>query len=321
MTNEVSKPDKAMSDAVVFANKQIGDRFYRLGLEFSGVGASAFVKARPGQFAEIDLSSIALPPAEGIAGDLRDAAERKILLRRPFSFCDVSSQRGKTKVEILYCALGPATLRMTTLSAGNSVSVIGPLGNGFRAPAGRRTALLVSGGMGAGPLIHLAKTLAADYPKVEVVAFAGAKTRTELPFEKPTDEISQQLGFSLHEFARFGIESQLTTDDGSAGYEGLVTDCFLQWLERRSLSAKDTIIYSCGPEKMLARMAKIAEDKKIDCQISMERMMACGFGVCQSCAVKCKVNGSNQTVYKLCCKDGPVFDAKEVVFLPRMNTN
>jgi dihydroorotate dehydrogenase electron transfer subunit len=283
-------------------------------LEFSGDGAAAFGKAKAGQFAELDLSCIVLPPIEGIAEDLRDAAERKILLRRPFSFCDVSSRREKTRVDILYCAVGPATLRMTTLSAGNSVSVIGPLGNGFQMPAGKRTALLVSGGMGAGPLIHLAKTLITDYPDVEVIAFAGAKTKTELPFEKPLDEISQQLGFSLHEFARFGVESEVATDDGSVGYEGLITDCFSKWLGQRSLSAKDTIIYSCGPEKMLARMARIAGERGIDCQVSMERMMACGIGVCQSCAVKCKVNGSSETIYKLCCKDGPVFDSKEIVF-------
>ncbi len=314
MTEEISKPDKAMSDAVVFANKQIGGRFYRLGLEFSTDAAAAFAKAGPGQFAQLDLSGIAPPPADAIAEDLQDAAGRKILLRRPFSFCDVGSWREKTRIEILYCALGPATLRMTTLSAGNSVSVIGPLGNGFQAPAGKKTALLVSGGMGAGPLIHLAKTITADFPEVEVIAFAGAKTKAELPFETPTDEISQQLGYSLHEFARLAVESQVATDDGSIGYEGLVTDCFLQWLGQRSLSAKDTVIYSCGPEKMLARMAEIAENKKIDCQVSMERMMACGFGVCQSCAVKCKVNGSSQTIYKLCCKDGPVFDTREVIF-------
>jgi dihydroorotate dehydrogenase electron transfer subunit len=203
---------------------------------------------------------------------------------------------------------------MTTLSAGKSVSVIGPLGNGFQMPAGKKMALLVSGGMGAGPLIHLAKTLATDYPDVEVIAFAGAKTKTELPFERTLDEISQQLGFSLHEFARYGVESEVATDDGSVGYEGLITDCFSKWLGQRGLSAKDTIIYSCGPETMLAQMARIARERGIDCQVSMERMMACGIGVCQSCAVKCKVNGSSEAIYKLCCKDGPVFDCKGVVF-------
>ncbi|MDD5327847.1 MAG: dihydroorotate dehydrogenase electron transfer subunit [Phycisphaerae bacterium] len=315
MTEETFKSNRGVFDAVVFANKQIRQRFYRLGLEFSGDGAAAFAQTRPGQFAEIDLSDVKLPPKEEIAEDLQDSAERKVLLRRPFSFCDVISQRGKTRVEILYCALGPATLRMTTLSAGNSVSVIGPLGNGFQMPADKKTALLVSGGMGAGPLIHLAKAITTEYPQVEVTAFAGAKTKTELPFEKPLDEISRQLGFALHEFAMYAVESQLATDDGSIGYKGFVTDCFSQWLgQQRSLSANDTIIYSCGPEAMLARIAKIAEDKKIDCQVSMERMMACGIGVCQSCAIKCRVEGSDEMVYKLCCKDGPVFDSREVVF-------
>jgi dihydroorotate dehydrogenase electron transfer subunit len=314
MTDEVSRPNKGMFDAVVFANKRIGGTFYRLGLEFSADAATAFAKARPGQFAQLDLSGITLPPMDAIAENLQDASGRKILLRRPFSFCDISAHKGKTRVEILYCALGPASLRMTALSVGKSVSVIGPLGNGFHPPAGKKIALLVSGGMGAGPLIHLAKTITSNCLNVEVIAFAGAKTKTELPFEKPTDEISQQLGFALHEFARVGVESQLATDDGSAGFEGLITDCFLKWLGRGSLSVKDTVIYSCGPEKMLARMARIAEEKRIDCQVSMERMMACGFGVCQSCAVKCKVNGSGQTIYKLCCKDGPVFDSREVVF-------
>jgi dihydroorotate dehydrogenase electron transfer subunit len=336
MTNGSSKPNKGMFDAVVSSNKQIRQRFYRLGLEFSGAGAEVFAKTKPGQFAQLDLSKAAVPTAEKIPEDLQDAAGRKILLRRPFSFCDVSSEKEKTRVDILYRAVGPASLRMAALAKGDSVSVIGPLGNGFLMPADKKMALLIVGGMGAGPLLHLAKALTADYPKVEVIAFAGAKTKAELPFEKPLDEISQQVGFSLHEFARFGVESMLATDDGSAGYEGLITDCFLKWLGGRSISIKDTIIYSCGPEAMLSRMAKIAEDKKIDCQVSMERMMACGFGVCQSCAVKCKVNGSSpvrsdlpygsrttpietsngasDTTYKLCCKDGPVFDTKEVVF-------
>ncbi len=236
------------------------------------------------------------------------------MLRRPFSFCDVSTEKEKTRVDILYRAVGPATLRMTTLAKGDSVSVIGPLGNGFSIPADKKTALLVVGGMGAGPLLHLAKVLTADYPDIEVTAFAGAKTKAELPFEKPLDEISQQVGFSLAEFARHSIESLVATDDGSTGYEGFVTDCFSKWLGQNSISAKDTIIYSCGPEEMLARMAKIAEERGIDCQVSMERMMACGIGVCQSCAVECKIEGSSETIYKLCCEDGPVFNCGELVF-------
>jgi dihydroorotate dehydrogenase electron transfer subunit len=128
------------------------------------------------------------------------------------------------------------------------------------------------------------------------------------------DEISEQLGFAIREFARYGIESIIATDDGSAGFHGLVTDCFLLWLKENRVEAKNAIIYSCGPEPMLAKVARIARERGIDCQVSMERRMACGIGVCQSCAVECRFEGSNETVYKMCCEDGPVFDAKQVVF-------
>ena len=314
MAKNCSAANKGVFCASVCSNKRIGGRFYRLGLEFCGSGAADFAEAKPGQFAELDLADTALPSAEEIAEDLADAAGRKILLRRPFSFCDVTSKGDKTFVDILYCVVGPSTLRMTTLSVGDSVSVIGPLGNGFRAPEGKRSALLVAGGMGAGPLLHLARVLTEDFSNIEAIAFVGAQTVKELPFEGKLDEVSQKLGFSLAEFAGYGVKSIVATDDGSTGYHGLVTDCLSEWLSGCSRPVKDVIIYSCGPEAMLAKVAEIAKDEKMDCQVSMERRMACGIGVCQSCVVECKVNGSNETVYKLCCEDGPVFDAKEVAF-------
>ncbi len=316
MSERCSSSDKGMFEAIVSSNRQIGQRFYRLRLDFSGDGASAFVNFKPGQFAELDLSGTALPSAKTIPEDLLDTAGRKILLRRPFSFTDVTTNRDKTFAELLYCVVGPATLRMTTLSPGDSVSVIGPLGNGFSVPDDKKTALLVAGGMGVPPLLHLAKVLTADphTTMIEVIAFAGAKTATELPFEGKLDEISQQLGFSIPEFARYGIESLLATDDGSAGFHGFVTDCLVERLGQSDLASENIVIYSCGPEAMLAKVAEIAKDKNINCQVSMERRMACGIGLCQSCAVQCRRSDSNETVYKMCCKDGPVFDSKEIVF-------
>ena len=314
MSEKCSATNKGVFCAAVRANKQIGQRFYRLGLEFSGAGAEAFGKVQPGQFAELDVSGTALPPAEIIPEDLADVAGRKILLRRPFSFADVDIRDDRTLVDILYCVVGPATLRMTTLAAGGSVSVIGPLGNGFRVPDGKKTALLVAGGMGAGPLQHLAKVFTADYPDIEVIAFAGAKTAEELTFERRLDNIEQQFEFSLLEFAKYGVRSLVATDDGSAGFEGPVTDCVSEWLGKSDLAGESMIIYSCGPEAMLAQVAEIAKAKNIDCKVSMERRMACGIGVCQSCAVECRVAGSAETIYKLCCEDGPVFDSREVVF-------
>lgn len=312
--SETCKSAKGVYEAVVSANKQIGSKFGKLKLTFSGDGSRAFAGFRPGQFAELDLTNIALPNPEKIPPDLVDSSGRNILLRRPFSFTDVTTHSDKTFAELLYCVVGPASLRMTTLSAGDSLSVVGPLGNGFRIPENKKYALLVAGGMGTPPLQYLAKVLTSECEDIEVTAFAGAKTKTALPFEGRLDEVSQQLGFSLREFAQYGVESIVATDDGSTGYKGFVTDCLVEWLEQSDLAGDGIIIFSCGPEEMLAKVAEIAASKNIDCQVSMERRMACGIGLCRSCAVQCKVPDSDETVYKMCCEDGPVFDSKEVIF-------
>ena len=314
MLEKSSTTKRGVFSATVRSNKQIRERFYRLVLEFSGAGAEAFTKIGAGQFAQLDLSDTALPPVETIPDDLADVAERKILLRRPFSFADVTTKGNKTSVSILYCVVGPGSLRMTSLSAKESVSVLGPLGNGFWVPEDKKTALLVSGGMGAGPLQHLVKILTADFSDINVIAFAGAKSAEVLPFERQLDEISQQLGFSLREFAKYGVESLVATDDGSSGFAGPVTDCLSEWLGKSESAGESMVIYSCGPEAMLARVAEIAKEKNIDCQVSMERRMACGIGICQSCAVECKTDRPGESIYKMCCTDGPVFNSKKIVF-------
>jgi dihydroorotate dehydrogenase electron transfer subunit len=283
-------------------------------MEFTDAGAEAFAAFRPGQFVQVDASDVSLPPESEIPLHLRDVCTRKVLLRRPFSFANVTVEKDRTTAELLYCVLGPATVRMTTLTRGDALSVVGPLGNGFWVPQGKRMALLVVGGMGAPPIQCLAKLLTAEHSDIGAAAFVGAKTREALPIEGRPDEISQQLGFSISEFAEYGIPAAIATDDGSAGRQGMVTDCLLQWLEENDHKPDETIIYACGPEAMLAAVARLGERGRIDCQVSMERRMACGIGLCQSCAVECRVADSNETVYKLCCQDGPVFDACEVIF-------
>jgi dihydroorotate dehydrogenase electron transfer subunit len=314
MSEGRSSSAKGMFEAQVISNRRIGPGFHRLRLEFTEDGARAFANFEPGQFAQFDLSQTALPSPEVVPEELRDAAGRKILLRRPFSFAEVTPDGDKTFAELLYCVVGPATVRMMTLSAGDRISVIGPLGRGFHIPDGKKTVLLVGGGMGTPPLQHLAQNLTERNDGINVISLAGAKTAEALPFEGRLDEISQQLGFSVPEFAKYGIESLIATDDGSAGYHGLVTDYLAEWLEKSEIPLDDIIICACGPEAMLARVAQIANEKNIDCQVSMERRMACGIGLCQSCAVECRVTGSNETIYKMCCQDGPVFDSKEVIF-------
>jgi dihydroorotate dehydrogenase electron transfer subunit len=326
---------KGPFEATVLYNKTLRNCFCRMGLQFTGAGAEAFIKTRPGQFAQFDLSNVALPAPEMIPDELKDAATKQVLLRRPFSFARVAKEvpppphpgaptpkpitsgvgpsthlgAGKIVVEVVYCVLGPATVRMTSLVKGNTISIIGPLGNGFTVPAGKKRALLVAGGMGSPPLEHLAQVLTAEHPTLDAIAFAGAKSKDDLPFERPLDNLSQEIGFWLGEFARYSISSFVATDDGSAGFKGFVSNCLADWINQNNVNPAETIIYACGPRSMLASIAKLAATQKIDCQISMEEMMACGIGLCQSCAVKC--TGDK---YKLCCKDGPIFDAKEIVF-------
>lgn len=312
----VNHKSKGVFTATVLANRKIGECFYTMDLQFVDAGAKAFARFRPGQFLQIDVSTLALPPEDRIPPQLRDACRRSVLLRRPFSFADLTIDGDKATAELLYCALGPASVRMTTLAAGDPLSVVGPLGNGFSVPKGKRNALLVVGGMGAPPIRCLAKSLKVERPDVNIVAFVGAKSATSLPFEGDFAHVPQKVDLLVPAFSKLGIPSAVATDDGSAGYRGFITKRLALWLnEQAALPLERTIIYACGPESMLAAVARIAGERGIDCQISMERRMACGIGLCQSCAVECRVEGSNETTYTLCCRDGPVFDARTVAFL------
>ena len=304
---------KGIFEAKVNSNRCIGEGFYRIGLGFWGDGARVFAGFIPGQFVEIDLSNAPLPAMDKIPEKLRNGSGRNIILRRPFSPAGVEVCGDAVNIEILYCCVGPASLRMTELKEGDIVSVIGPLGNGFDIDKNKKVALLTVGGMGAGPLQHLASELAKT-SDMEVIAFAGAQSVDKLPFEKPFGDFSCEPTLCLNEFSKSATKSIVATDDGSAGFRGFVTGAMENWLDSCKAEMKDIIIYCCGPEVMLAAMAKIAEKRGIDCQVSMERRMACGIGLCQSCAVECRKEGTDETFYKMCCKDGPVFDSREVVF-------
>jgi dihydroorotate dehydrogenase electron transfer subunit len=203
---------------------------------------------------------------------------------------------------------------MTTLKKDDEINLIGPLGRGFRVPEGKTTAIVVAGGMGAPPLQHLAKSLSEKHSNIKIIAFAGAKTKADLPFNLIPTNNKTELSLCLEEFLRLGIESFIATDDGSLGFKGYVTDCLAKWLKKSHLDRSRAIIYTCGPDPMLAAVAKLAAQENIECQVSLERMMGCGIGVCQSCAVECKMEKSGETEYKLCCKEGPVFDSKEVIW-------
>ncbi len=232
MTQTHASRKKGLHTATVLSNVQAGECFWKMRLRFSGEAAQAFAKFQPGQFIQFDASELAIPPVENIPEALLDGARRNVLLRRPFSFSDVTVDGNATTADLLYCIVGPASLRMTTLREGDTASLVGPLGNGFSIPAGKRTALLVVGGMGLPPIRCQAKLLSTEHPNIETVAFIGARTVEALPLEERPAEFGEGLGLSVPTFAEIGVPSMVSTDDGSAGHRGPVTECLTQWLHK-----------------------------------------------------------------------------------------
>lgn len=216
---------------------------------------------------------------------LRVASGSDIILRRPFSIHRAQGER----VEILYQILGEGTLRMAEKQVGDvTMDLVGPLGHGWRAPEGIARVLLVTGGLGAAPLGMLAERLSARGVAVSVAM--GAPTAERLVARELFESVARRV--------------ELATDDGSVGEHGFVTGPAARLLSEERFD----IVYTCGPEPMQRAIARLAADSGVPCQLSLERLMACGIGACLSCVV------STRDGLKRACVDGPVFDAEEVVW-------
>ena len=241
---------------------------------FMGLRSPQIVaEARPGQFVMLKVGRGMDP-----------------LLRRPFSICGV---REDDLFLILYRIVGRGTTIMCDAGEGESLSVLGPLGSGFEMPRKGKTPILVAGGMGIAPLIFLASIMEPG----SLIFFAGFGSAEEIV---ATDEI----GLS-------GLDLSLSTDDGSAGHRGLVTEL----LENRLAGFNGNInpvVFACGPLPMLKEVAAITLDKDVPCQVSLEASMACGLGACQGCATR---RSSEQAIaYYHVCQDGPVFDVNALAW-------
>ena len=215
---------------------------------------------------------------------LRVATGTEIILRRPFSVHRAYDGR----IEILYQVLGAGTLCLAERPVGASMDVVGPLGHGWEVPDGLSHALLVAGGLGAAPLGMLAESMSAS--GVALTVAQGAPTRSRL--------VARQL------FERVARRVEIATDDGTLGERGFVVGPVQRLLVEEHFDQ----VYTCGPEIMQRRVAALAEEAGIPCQVSLERLMACGIGACLSCVVA-TVSGQ-----KRACVDGPVFDAREVTW-------
>lgn len=210
------------------------------------------------------------------------------LLRKPFSLHEIDKEAGT--VSLLYEVKGQGTKLLTRFREQDFIDVVGPLGNGFSLPQQGR-AILVGGGMGIAPLLPLAarlKALALEF--ITILGFNEA-----------------QRVCRLEAFQKYG-QVIVTTIDGSLGEKGVVTGP----LERELETAKYDMVYACGPEGMLKGVAGIAATKGVECQVSLEAYMACGFGACLGCT--CKTRTLTGTTYSRVCTEGPVFNSREVVW-------
>ena len=227
---------------------------------------------------------VARTVASGQFVHLRIAHGADFILRRPFSVHRAHGDR----IEILYQVLGRGTRELSLADPGTEMDVVGPLGCGWRIPDGIEHALIVSGGLGAAPLGMLAEKLA-DMGVAVTVAM-GAPCGERL------------VGRAL--FERVARRVEIATDDGSCGSCGYVTGICASLIEDGGFD----VVYTCGPEPMQRIVAVQAADAGVACQVSLERLMACGIGACLSCVVE------TRSGFKKACTDGPVFDAADIVW-------
>lgn len=233
----------------------------------------------------------------------------QLTLRRPLSVHRFSS----SKIEFLYRVVGRGTEILSSIKAGMLLDAIGPCGNGFN--IGKESkAIVVAGGIGIAPLYALIERLC--QLEKEVYLYFGVLNREQLKIavkiqRKSNIDIAKNIEA---EFKKTGVKNlRISTDDGSAGYKGLVTEMLADNLRKGLAPKKDTVIYACGPYNMMRTAAKIAGDNKIGCQVLLEERMACGIGACLSCV--CDVIGPDGIPKKKrVCHDGPVFDAAEIIW-------
>lgn len=247
---------------------------------------------RPGQFVNVE-----------VPGD------RAHLLRVPLSFSRALAEEGR--LELLYAVVGEGTRRLAEMAPGSTSTLVGPCGRGWRLPTAPGRALLVAGGIGLPPVLAAARMLAEAKIGFDVVV--GARTKSMLVFPD-SDEVLHYGGVMLPENGwEGGYDADrtliITTDDGSSDEASARGRYATEGMEDLLRTRDYAQVYACGPMVMMSGVARIASERGMACQVSLERMMGCGFGACGCCNVALVSGG-----YALCCQDGPVFDAGEVVW-------
>ncbi len=260
--------EKFQETVTVVSQKQIGAGIYDLTIQTKEIAAAA----KAGQFVSVYSN---------------DASK---LLPRPISLCGIDREAGTLR--LVYRVTGEHTgteeEEFSRLQAGDTVKIMGPLGNGFTVEKGKK-AFLIGGGIGVPPMLQLAKEMKDAGENFQIVmGYRDAGT------------------FLLDEFKEQG-ESFVATEDGSVGTKGNVLDAI------RENHLEADVIYACGPTPMLRALKAYAEEQNMTCYVSMEERMACGIGACLACVCNSTEKDAHSNVKnKRICKEGPVFNAKEV---------
>ncbi len=214
--------------------------------------------------------------------NIRVSVSHYPLLRRPFSVCDVKDDH----FFIMFNVYGEGTKLLARKRPGEMIDILGPLGNGFNISGDYNTAVIAAGGLGAAPFPYLTRMIPEGK---SILTFVGGRSHSDL------------IKYGL-------VNISMSTDDGSAGFKGTVVEMLASRLPE--LKGKKIKIFGCGPNAMLRALKELAITNELNCEVSTECAMACGFGICQGCPIE---SAEQKDRFLLVCKDGPVFNVKDVV--------
>ncbi|MBI3836588.1 MAG: dihydroorotate dehydrogenase electron transfer subunit [Planctomycetia bacterium] len=228
------------------------------------------------------------------------------LLGRPLALYDTILANGDggaaVGIDIVYLVLGKMTSQLAQFAPGGQLDVWGPLGNGFAPPSAEHL-IMVAGGIGQTPFLALAREALGQRPYGDPPRSVARAPRVTLCYGAG----SKDYLAGVDDFERLGVEVCLSTDDGSAGHHGLVTDLVDQVIAR---SPRGRVV-CCGPERMMEAVAKTTHAAGIGCEVSLETPMACGIGICFSCVARVRDEDGGWD-YRRTCVEGPVFDAERI---------
>ncbi|MFZ0449100.1 MAG: dihydroorotate dehydrogenase electron transfer subunit [Desulfatiglandaceae bacterium] len=251
-------------------------------------------------------------PSPGQFYTIRCSDGTSPLLRRPLSVHRISEGKDSFELEILYQAVGKGTQWLSGRKRGEGLDIIGPFGNGFILDPAVSESVIVAGGIGIAPLYALCDDLRTYNKDVNITIIWGVRNRTELFYETQCGEVGSLF---------------IATDDGSHGFHGTANELLARMIKKNRVSVHAPV-YACGPTAMLRGLGVMSETFDFACQVSLEEHMGCGFGACLSCAIPLKPESIQKNsrwpkqalqwsedgneVYSLVCKDGPVYDIREV---------